>query len=209
MKRILLLLSLLLVFTTPAFAEFSGKVVGVTDGDTISVLWNYKEVKVRLEAIDCPELGQGFGAKAKKVCSDYCFGKTVIVKSTGTDKYGRTLGYVILPDGRSLNEALVYDGYAWWYKKYAPAHTKMQQLEASARSAGRGLWSQKNPIPPWEHRRSVASTAPESASETVHITRTGEKYHRAGCRYLARSDIPIARSDAVARGYTPCSVCRP
>lgn len=44
---------------------------------------------------------------------------------------------------------------------------------------------------------------------TVYITRTGSKYHANGCRYLSRSKIPISRSSARARGYTPCSVCHP
>lgn len=44
---------------------------------------------------------------------------------------------------------------------------------------------------------------------TVYITKTGEKYHRDGCRYLSQSKIPISKSDAISQGYDACSVCNP
>lgn len=50
---------------------------------------------------------------------------------------------------------------------------------------------------------------PELGADTVYITKTGTKYHRAGCRHLARSSIPISRKDAEARGYAPCKTCNP
>ena len=63
--------------------------------------------------------------------------------------------------------------------------------------------------------KSVASTKPESVesstsnSYTVYVTKTGAKYHRDGCRYLSRSQIAKSKNDAIAQGYTPCSVCNP
>lgn len=99
---------------------FSGKVVGVTDGDTITVLHDGKAEKIRLHGIDCPEKDQPFGTKAKKFTSTLAFGQVVTVQAKDIDRYGRTIGIVILPDGRSLNNEIVKAGFAWWYKQYAP-----------------------------------------------------------------------------------------
>src|SRR5438093_3332344 len=93
-------LSLILFSPTFAFADFSGRVVGVTDGDTITVMHKGKAEKIRLYGIDCPEKGQAYGTKAKQFTSEKIFGKTVTVQVRGFDKYGRTIGHVLLPDGR-------------------------------------------------------------------------------------------------------------
>ena len=104
---------LVLIFPSLTFADFSGRVVGVTDGDTITVLHNGRGEKIRLYGIDCPEKRQAFGSKAKQFTSQLAFGKDVTIVGHGKDKYGRTLGDVILPDGKNLNEELVYNGFAW------------------------------------------------------------------------------------------------
>ena len=131
---------------------FTGKVVGVSDGDTISIMREGKAVKVRLHGIDCPEKGQPFGRRAKQITSDIAFGREVTVRIRTTDRYGRIFGEVILPDGLSLNKDLVHAGFAWWYRKYAPNDRTLKALETGAREAKRGLWVDKNPIPPWEWR---------------------------------------------------------
>ena len=129
-----------LAWVVPARAEdFAGKVMGVSDGDTITVLRGRTPVKIRLHGIDAPETGQDFGTRAKQAASDLAFGKVVTVQPRGTDRYGRTVALVVLPDGRILNHELVRSGYAWWYKKYAPGDTTLEQLEAEARGARRGL----------------------------------------------------------------------
>jgi micrococcal nuclease len=128
----------------------------VSDGDTIDVLREGRAVRVRLEGIDTPERGQPFGTRAKQFTSDLVFGKTVAVQVKGTDQYGRILGEVILPDGRSLNRELVRNGYAWWYRRYSDDPV-LQQLEEEARRERRGLWRDQNPIPPWEFRRARIS----------------------------------------------------
>ena len=81
------------------------------------------------------------------------FGKEVTVQIKTTVRYGRIVGEVMLPDGSSLNKELVYVGLAWWYRKYAPNDRTLKALEAGAREARRGLWADKNPIPPWEWRK--------------------------------------------------------
>jgi len=101
-------------------AEFSGKVVGVIDGDTIDVMHLGKAERVRLYGVDSPEKNQAFGTKAKQFTSDQVFGKEVRVVVRDTDRYGRTVGDVFLPGGKRLNEELVRAGMAWWYKDYAP-----------------------------------------------------------------------------------------
>ncbi len=108
--------------------DFSGKVVGVSDGDTITVLNHRAQVKIRLSGIDCPETGQDFGSRAKSVTSELAFGKVVRIHPRDTDRYHRTVADVILPDGRLLNHELVRRGLAWWYRKYAPNDASLSIL---------------------------------------------------------------------------------
>jgi micrococcal nuclease len=132
--------------------EWSGRVVGVTDGDTIRVLLNGHAVVVRLQGIDAPEKRQAYGERAKQVTAALAFDKTVTVRATGRDRYGRLLAEVILPDGRALNQELVRAGYAWWFRKYSTDAT-LARLEAEAREAHLGLWADPDPVPPWTWRR--------------------------------------------------------
>jgi len=106
-----------------------------------------------LHGIDAPESGQDFGSRAKQAASDLAFGRTVTVRPREIDRYGRTVADVILPDGRSLNRELVGQGMAWWYREYAPRDATLTSLEAQAKAARCGLWSQPNPVPPWTWRR--------------------------------------------------------
>lgn len=149
---------LILVATLFAFArvqgeaEFQGKVVGVADGDTISVMHEGKAEKIRLAEIDCPEKRQAFGRKAKDFTSEKAFGKIVTVRIYGKERYGRTLGEVILPNGESLNQDLLKAGLAWQYRKYS--HDPfLSGLESEAKEAKRGLWVDQSPVAPWEFRR--------------------------------------------------------
>jgi len=100
-----------------AFAAQTGKVVGVTDGDTIKVLLRGKAVKIRLNGIDCPERKQPFGRKARIFTSELVAGKVVKVEKVDTDRYGRMVANVYLPEGRMLNQELVRAGLAWWYRR--------------------------------------------------------------------------------------------
>lgn len=133
-------------------SELSGKVVGVSDGDTVDILIAGRAVRIRLFGIDCPEKRQPFGAAAKKFTSSLVFGREVTVRVHDTDRYGRTVGEVVLSDGRSLNRELVQAGLAWWYRRYAPDEPELEKLEAEARAARKGLWGDKVPIKPWEFR---------------------------------------------------------
>lgn len=143
-------------FLTPAGTageSFSGKVVGISDGDTIRVMHDGSAERVRLWGIDCPESHQAFGTRAKQFTGDLAFGKDVKVLVRDVDRYGRTVGEVILPDQRSLNRELVRAGLAWWYRQYARGDRELERLEAAARTARRGLWADAHPVPPWEWGR--------------------------------------------------------
>jgi endonuclease YncB( thermonuclease family) len=128
--------------------QFTGKVVGLSDGDTLSVSREGKAVKVRLHGVDTPEKAQAFGTQAQQRTGELAFQQTVTVVIRDTDRYGRVVGEVLLPDGRSLNQELVKAGMAWWYRQYAPNDTTLAQLEADARTAKRGLWADAHPVPP-------------------------------------------------------------
>ncbi len=145
--------SVFLVLPSAALAaDFTGRVVGVADGDTITVLHNGKGERIRLHGIDCPEKRQAFGNRAKQFTSTLVFGKTVTVQFVDRDRYGRTVGVVLLPDGRSLNHELVRAGLAWMYRRYTNDQS-LSDLEEQARVARRGLWADPHAVAPWEWRR--------------------------------------------------------
>lgn len=130
----------------------TGKVIRITDGDTIVILTEDKQqVKVRLDGIDCPESSQDFGTRAKQATSDLCFGKEVRIEKSGEDRYGRTLGFVYVGNV-GVNKELLRQGMAWHYKYYNKDQ-EYAKLETDAQKAKVGLWSQPNPTPPWDFRR--------------------------------------------------------
>lgn len=179
----LVLTCLLFAFQVAGAAGFSGQVVGVSDGDTISVLHDGKAEKIRLNGIDCPESHQDFGQRAKQFTSDLAFNKTVTIEVSDHDKYGRTVGDVILPDGRNLNRELVRAGFAWWYKKYSKDQS-LGELEAEARAAKRGLWQNFAPVAPWDFRHGKKTAATSTAANPEPSSGLSE-------RLLA----PLARPD--------------
>ena len=101
-------LFLLAAAATGLFAEnFTGRVVGISDGDTIRVMHEGRAERVRLWGIDAPESGQPWGTRAKQFTGDLAFGKTVTVRVREIDRYKRTVAEIILPDGRHLNQELM------------------------------------------------------------------------------------------------------
>jgi endonuclease YncB( thermonuclease family) len=133
-----------------------GKVVSITDGDTIIVRPEQgPSVKVRLIHIDAPERGQAFGTRARQALGNLIDGEVVEVVGTAKDCYGRLLGDVH-HDGRSVNMELVNLGMAWAFVEYEPP-AEYIEAEKAARAARRGLWVDPEPIPPWEWRKSRRS----------------------------------------------------
>lgn len=155
----------------PLYAEtLRGKVVGVSDGDTITVLDADKiQYKVRLAGIDAPENSQAFGERSKQHLGNLVFGKVVSVEWNKTDKYGRIVGKVLVND-QDANLRQVSAGLAWHYKQYEKEQSladrmSYAQAEADARTRKAGLWFDAAPVPPWEfrHRDIANSTAPREA----------------------------------------------
>jgi endonuclease YncB( thermonuclease family) len=144
-------ISLLFLFLPSICAAWSGTVIGISDGDTITVLRGKTPIKIRLHGIDCPERGQAFGKRAKRFASEMVYKKTVTIAPTDKDRYGRTVAWVYVDD-MSLNEALVSAGLAWHYKKYS-SDRNLSEAEIRARDKKVGLWSDPDAIPPWEYRR--------------------------------------------------------
>lgn len=133
--------------------EVRGEVVGIHDGDSLTLLTEQRvQIKVRLEGIDAPELKQPFGASSKKALSDLVFGKTVLLKETGKDRYKRTLGNIYIGEVW-VNLAMVDRGMAWFFVKYSK-DTTLEAAETKARRMRIGLWSGKNQTAPWEWRKS-------------------------------------------------------
>jgi endonuclease YncB( thermonuclease family) len=149
--KISILASVMLLAVSAAVYAFEGKVVAVTDGDTIKVLKDGKQVKIRLAAIDCPEKSQPYGQAAKKFTANLVAGKIVKVWATDKDRYGRIVAFVFTEEV-NVNKALLEAGLAWHYKKYS-RDPELAKLEFRAQSKKRGLWSEPNPVPPWEYRK--------------------------------------------------------
>ena len=144
---------ILSVFSCKFFqTDFSAKVVSIKDGDSIEVIDSNKNTFiVRLAHIDCPEYGQPFSKAAKNFTSDFCFNKAVILEQTDTDRYGRLVCEIFV-EGESLNLALVKNGLAWHHTRYSD-DIDFETAEEYARENKLGIWTQTDPIPPWEWRK--------------------------------------------------------
>ena len=125
-------------------------VVSISDGDTLTVLHNQQQIKVRLSEIDAPEKAQAFGARAKQSLSDLCFGKQAEIIPQSRDRYGRTVARVRC-GGVDANTEQVRRGMAWVFDRYVTDRS-LYAVQEDARNARRGLWADPAPIPPWEWR---------------------------------------------------------
>jgi len=140
-------------------ATIEGWVVGVTDGDTVTVLdGSNTQHKIRLAGIDAPEKKQAFGARSKQSLSDLVFDRQVSVETDKRDRFGREVG-VILVNGKDANLEQVTRGFAWHYKAYEREQSANDRklydfAEQEARARRRGLWADVDPMPPWDYRHS-------------------------------------------------------
>jgi len=157
MKKALVCLLLALACTANA-ETITGRVVGVADGDTITVLDADKvQHKIRLSGIDAPEKKQAFGNRSKESLSELAVDKTVNVETSKRDRYGRQIGKVLV-NGRDVNLVQVERGMAWFYRQYqrdqSPNDRRLYEAaEDAAKADKRGLWRDAEPVPPWEFRR--------------------------------------------------------
>jgi len=139
-------------------AEFDGTIVGVADGDTVTLLDASKtQHRIRLDGIDAPERTQPYGQRARQSLADLAHGRTAHADCPKVDRYGRAVCRVIV-DGVDIGFEQIRRGFAWHYVKYAREQrtsdrASYARAEHEARSAGTGLWSFSDPTPPWDYRR--------------------------------------------------------
>jgi endonuclease YncB( thermonuclease family) len=225
------ILTLFLSTNSYSADSFTGQVVGISDGDTITVQnSNNEKVKIRLAGIDCPESFQVHGEAAKQFISSIVSGKRVRIEPETIDQYGRTVGMVLV-NGKNINEQLVAQGHGWVFRKYCTADycKEWLNLEEKARKAQAGLWQDANPQPPWEWRaeqkgRSAGESSSVSAgavaaspavaaggsSIVYHGNRRSQVFHGPGCKdYNCKNCTVILNSkgEAVSGGYRPHREC--
>ena len=168
---------LFLIFGIAHAETLTGYVVDITDGDTIVVLdANRRQHKVRLAGIDAPEkansekapgTAQAFGERSKQNLASIVFNENVTVEGSKQDRFGRTVGKVMV-NGIDANLAQIKAGMAWWYEKYRKEQSPAdQQTYAKAEQRARfqrvGLWSDKTPTPPWDFRHAKADIQQEQS----------------------------------------------
>lgn len=133
-------------------AVTTGRVVAVHDGDTLTVLVDRRQIKVRLANIDAPESKQPWGTRSQQSLAALCFNKDAMLDIQGNDRFGRTIATVRCA-GINANSTQVSQGMAWVYDRYASPKSPLYSLQKEAKAAQRGLWSDPHPVPPWEWRR--------------------------------------------------------
>jgi micrococcal nuclease len=148
---------------TYASTTYEGKVIGVSDGDTVTVLMSRHQIRVRLAEIDAPEKRQPFGERSKQSLSDLVYGKQVKVNQEDRDHYGRVVGRVYA-GGLDVNAEQLKRGMAWVYRQYN-RDKSLLALKQEARGAKRGLWTDPNPTPPWGSTGMAASPASARCGE--------------------------------------------
>ncbi|MEC8052116.1 MAG: thermonuclease family protein [Myxococcota bacterium] len=173
--------------------SFVGEVVGVADGDTVTVLMDNKiQHKIRLAEIDTPEKAQPYGQTAKQALSEYVYRQRVKVEVETTDRYGRIVGWLIrLKDNLNVNQQMVREGHAWVYTKYSRSRV-LRAYEKDAEKNQRGLWALQpdQRIPPWDWRKMKRSGGGKrAAKDTSHCGPKKSCREMSSCdeakRYLA------------------------
>ncbi|MDA7583894.1 thermonuclease family protein [Luminiphilus sp.] len=168
----------LLLTTALGASELTGKVVSVSDGDTLRVLVEDQQIKIRLGGIDAPESDQPFGQASKRYLAKAVAGQTVVVEFEKKDRYGRVIGKVLL-DGTDMNLRQVKAGYAWWYEYYKRDQSGADQqayaaAEQQAKDSGIGLWSEPAPINPYDWRQGKRNLSQVTEGEPFQC---GEKQY--------------------------------
>jgi endonuclease YncB( thermonuclease family) len=173
---------------------FTGQVVGVSDGGTITVLdVSTRQRKIRFNGIDAPELGQAFGSRSKQSLSDLVLNQVVTETGSKIDRYGRLVGKVRL-GGRDIGLLQIERGLAWFFRQYAHELSRedaraYERAEMNARSERRGLWVDPAPVPPWEYRaqqRGPVPDVPPVTSGVIIGNRNSRVYHRPDCPDYAK-----------------------
>ena len=217
-----LFLFIIFVVLSCTAGAWPAKVVGISDGDTITVLRNGNEqVKIRLYGIDAPENSQPYGKASKSNLSSLIYGKNVEINPIDTDKYERTVAMVNL-NGINANAEQIRAGNAWLYKQYCRDSlcSDWGEIESEARTGRVGLWIDSNPTPPWEWRhggqviqkKADASLTVAANISSYHGNINSGIFHRPGCQhYNCKNCIAVfaSREEAISNGYRPCKICKP
>jgi endonuclease YncB( thermonuclease family) len=189
--------ALLLLLSSVSQADLTGRVVGIADGDTFTLLTaSNQQVKIRLAEIDAPESGQPYGNKSKQALSSLVFGKDVRVAVQTTDRYGRTVGRPYVGDLDVCAE-MVRMGAAWAYREYL-REKRLLTLESEAKAEKRGLWglSEARNMPPWEWRRSGGGNQTGNCQIKGNINSKGDRiYHVPGSRSYAQTRINTSKGE--------------
>lgn len=207
------LLNFVLVVGSLHAQTITGKVVGVADGDTITVLQNRTQYKIRLYGIDTPERGQDFGKRAKQFTSGMVFGKQVRVVLMAMVSYDRVVGMVYIGN-TCVNQEVIRAGLAWIDQRYCKDSVCREWvgLEAQARQSRRGLWSHPDPIPPWDYRRGDRGGSKVNIGGAFHGNTSSHVFHKKSCKHFNCkncTEVFDSREAAIKAGHRPCGRCRP
>ena len=197
----------------PVNGYIYGNVVGITDGDTLTLLTpEKKQVKIRLAEIDTPERGQPYGSKARQALADLTFQKDVAVLYVDTDRYGRTIGRIYVGQV-DVSAELVHSGAAWVYRQYS-TDPSLLDLEKEAKAAKRGLWGlpEAEKVPPWQWRSSKRKPSKTTTINAKPFTCGTKTYCRemTSCKeaYFYLKECGLTRLDGDGDGI-PCEMlCR-
>jgi endonuclease YncB( thermonuclease family) len=209
----LLAIALVISNASTAFAQtISGRVIGITDGDTFTLLTDdLDQVKIRVAEIDAPERGQPYGSRAQEALSKLIFKKEVSIDVQVVDRYGRPVGRPIVGD-TDVTAEMVKIGAAWVYRTYSDDEA-LYELERKAKAAGRGIWglSEYEQVPPWDWRRGTRPSTTQNSNVDAFSCGT-KKY----CKQMVSCDeamfhlrqCGLSRLDGDGDGV-PCeAVCR-
>lgn len=204
-----------------AAQRFAGRVLEVTDGDTVIVARGRGQVTVRLFGIDAPEGTQPYGAESTAALSRLVMGKVIDVDMKDVDQYGRLVATVSV-GGADVNEALVRAGAAWHYAQYTSSSSsssssseptgfspseRLAAAERDARAAKGGLWQSASPQAPWLFRNSAAQRL---ATDPFHGNRESKVLHAPGCQHYTCKNcmVPFATvAQAQAAGFKVHEEC--
>ena len=144
-----LILGLVVSIPALSWADFVARVVTVHEGDRLTIHHDGRSETIFLKDIDCPELKQPYGNQAKHALAAYVGNRDIVVRALTRDKQGRVTAEVLLQDGRNVGRELLKEGLAWWQRSRS-GDRSLEIVEELARASGKGLWSEPNPVPPWQ-----------------------------------------------------------
>lgn len=207
---------------------FTGRVTGILDGDTISLIGpRAKEYKIRLAGIDAPEAGQDFAEKAKEYLGELINGKSVTIVGKKVDRHGRIVAQVFLVDPQTnlpldVSYSLLTAGLAWHYRESVAEQSREDQIryaegEDAARSVGLHIWSVPTPVAPWQYMKANLTSGETEGEIVVEVigNKSSKIFHtNPGCpdffKIAAKNKVQFkTKKDAEAAGYRLAKNCRP